>query len=221
MILPNKRLAFRETGLRIETRAEGEPPRIVGHAAVFNEWTTLYEGRSYRIRERLVPGCFDNALAEKQDVRCLLNHDANYVLGRTRSGTLELSVDERGLLSSTNPPETQLVRDMVLSPIGRGDMSGMSFGFDTRKGGFRTSEYEADDGLINYDLELLDLDLFDVSVVVYPAYEGTDVGLRSNESLDDFLKTFGLPRPEPASPEAGDAHERARRSRARMLAMFR
>lgn len=220
MRLPNKRLAFPECGLRVETRDEGGSPQIVGHAAVFNEWTTLYEGRSYRIREQLFPGCFDNALAEAQDVRCLLNHDANYVLGRTRSGTLSLSTDDRGLLSVTDPPDTQLVRDMVLSPVGRGDMSGMSFGFVPRAQGFRTDEYEADDGRTNYDITLTDLDLFDVSVVVYPAYEGTDVGLRSVESLGDFLKVFGLPRPE-SGDAAGQAAERARRSRLRMLMMSR
>lgn len=182
-------------GLRVERRAEGATPLIVGHASVFDKWTTLYEGRYYVWREIVRPGAYRNALAEGQDVRALFNHDANFLLGRTRSGTLRLAEDATGLLSETDPPDTQLVRDLVLAPIGRGDLSGMSFAFMVRRGdqvvtteadgvtvinsgGQRVTIREEGERTIE-ERELLDLNLFDVSPVTYPQYEQTDVALRA------------------------------------------
>lgn len=184
-------------GLRVERRAEGDGPQsayIVGHASVFDAWTTIYEGRYYVWREVVRPNAYRNALAEKQDVRALFNHDANFVLGRTTSGTLELSQDEIGLMSRTLAPDNQLVRDLVLSPIDRRDISGMSFAFSVRRtaqvvtttdgvtvidaGGERTTIRYEGDRMIE-ERELLDLNLFDVSPVTYPAYDQTDVALRS------------------------------------------
>ena len=55
---------MRSAPMRVERRADGKSSRIVGHAAVFNEWTTLYKGRSFELREIIRPGAFRNALAE-------------------------------------------------------------------------------------------------------------------------------------------------------------
>lgn len=179
--------------LRAEMRAEGEKKRIVGHASVFDEWTTLYEGRSFVWREIVRPGAFRDAIKEKQDVRSLWNHDANFPLGRTKSGTLELSEDDTGLLSDTDPVDAQYARDLLLS-IARGDVSQMSFAFTPRRGdkttttekdgvlvadngGERVTIYRDGERYIE-ERELLSLNLFDVSPVTYPAYEQTDVGLR-------------------------------------------
>lgn len=195
---PERRL-IAAGSLRVERRAAGDGPgrpRIVGHAAVFDRWTTLYEGRYWTWREVVRPGAFRRAIAARQDVRALLNHDPNYVLGRSTAGTLTLSEDSIGLLSETDPPDTQTVRDLVLTPIERGDISGMSFAFGVHKGdGSRVVEEK--DGVVTIttpgervtiredgdrtieERELLDLDLFDVSPVTYPAYDDTDVSLRS------------------------------------------
>jgi hypothetical protein len=180
--------------LRAEVRAEADAhQRIVGHAAVFDEWTTLYEGESYVWREIVRPGAFRDAIAENQDVRSLWNHDANFVLGRTAAGTLALSEDETGLLSDTDPVPAQWARDLMLS-IARGDVSQMSFAFTVRRGD-QTTTTEKDGVVVSEDggerttirrdgnriieeRELLSMNLFDVSPVTYPAYEQTDVGLR-------------------------------------------
>lgn len=169
---------------------------MVGHASVFDEWTTLYQGRSWVMREVVRPGAFARAIRENQDVRSLFNHDSNFVLGRTRSGTLKLNEDKRGLLSETDLPDTQTIRDLVVAPMEDGDISQMSFAFIVKRaketviteredgslvidaGGERITEYERD-GKYFTDREVLDADLFDVSAVTYPAYEGTDVAVRS------------------------------------------
>lgn len=165
-------------GLRI-LRSEGAGGSLItGHGAVFNQWATLYSGRSYIWREIVRPGAFRNALAAAQDVRALFNHDSNFVLGRTRSGTLRLREDGAGLAYEIDAPDTQLVRELVLSPIDRGDITGSSFAFTVRPEGERTTIRE-ENGVIIEERELVDLDLYDVSPVTHPAYEGSDVALRA------------------------------------------
>jgi HK97 family phage prohead protease len=190
--------------LRIERRADasGQTPYLVGYSAVFNEWTTLYSSASWVWREIIRPGAFSAAIAERQDVRALLNHDANFVLGRTTSGTLALSERDKGLLQETKLSASQTINDLVVLPIERGDISGMSFAFQVRNGntgqttvdkgdgtiivkraGERITEYYKGDTLYT-DRELLALDLLDVTVATYPAYAGTSVGLRAGSDLD-------------------------------------
>lgn len=189
-------------GLRVERRAEGDgggdgTPHIVGHAAVFDRWATIYEGRHLTLKEVVRPGAFARAIRERQDVRSLFNHDANFVLGRSTAGTLALAEDPTGLLSDTLPPDTRTIRDLVLSPIERGDVSGMSFAFTVFQGDGARKQEERPDGTLVIttpgeritirregdreieERELLDLDLHDVSPVTYPAYAETDVALRS------------------------------------------
>jgi uncharacterized protein len=201
---PGVERRYVEATLRIEVeaeeRAEGDQaaPKIVGHASVFDEWTTLYEGRYWVWREIVRPGAFTRAIKKKQDVRALFNHDSNFVLGRTKSGTLSLEEDAKGLLSRITPPDTQAARDLLTS-IKRGDVTGMSFAFTPTRakkvkqteqngvitienGGERITQRYEGDTLIE-ERELLDLDLYDVSPVTYPAYAGTDVDMRSRPDV--------------------------------------
>jgi len=162
--------------VRVEDK-EGEAPKIVGHAAVFNQEANI----GGMFREMIAPGAFSKSLKEKDDVRGLFNHDANFVLGRTKSGTLSLKEDKQGLLSEIDPPDTQLVRDMVLEPMRRGDIDKMSFGFEVKSQEWRDGE----DGAL--DLRIIrEAKLYDVSPVTFPAYDGTDVAVRSH---DEYRKT--------------------------------
>jgi HK97 family phage prohead protease len=174
---PDREFRIHSGSLTVERRSEGDPPTIVGHAAVFDQWTTLYAGKYWTWREVVRPGAFRNALAEKQDCRALINHDSNLVLGRSKSGTLALSEDQTGLLCEINPPDTQAARDLM-TLIQRGDISGMSFAFRVRANGDRAT-ITVQGEMEQEDRELLDLDLLDVSVVTNPAYPQTDVSVRS------------------------------------------
>jgi HK97 family phage prohead protease len=158
--------------VRVEDN-EGEAPKIVGHAAVFNQEANI----GGWFREKIAPGAFKRTLKEEDNVRGLWNHDANYVLGTTKSGTVSLSEDKQGLLSEITPPETQLIRDIVLEPMRRGDIDKMSFGFQVTAEEWRDGE----DGEL--DLRIIkEAKLFDVSPVTFPAYEGTDVAVRSHDA---------------------------------------
>ena len=147
---------------------EGEPVKIIGHAAVFNTITDLGW-----FKEQILPGAFADAI-KTSDVRMLFNHDANYIMGRNTSDTLKLSEDKKGLSIEALPPDTQLIRDMVLTPMERGDLSQMSFAFRVEEEKWTEKKDEIPiRSIIKVD------PLYDVSVVTYPAYPTTDANLRA------------------------------------------
>jgi len=158
-----------ELALRaVAPEAEGETrPHIVGHAAVFNSLSEILWG----FREMIAPGAFKDAI-EKSDVRALLNHDPSFVLGRRKSGTLNLWEDERGLAIDIDPPDTQWANDLLVT-IGRGDIDQMSFGFTVGEDCWEEIEGETRRTILRVD------ELFDVSPVTFPAYPETDTALRA------------------------------------------
>jgi HK97 family phage prohead protease len=160
-----------------QIRADGDG-HITGHAAVFNEEYVLWDGDNYRVVEKIKPGAFTRALKDKDDVRCLFNHDPNQVLGRSTSGTMKLKQDDVGLYFDCTPPDTQLGRDVV-ALIKRGDISGCSFAFMVSK---ETITEEEVNGKTVRTREIEEVDpLLDASPVTYPAYTGTDVNARAIE----------------------------------------
>ena len=126
------------------------------------------EARIGRVVETIAPGAFRSSLAG--DVLALLDHDACQVLGRTRSGTLRLSEDTRGLAFSLDLPDTAAGRD-VQALAERGDLGGMSFGFQVPAGGDRWEGERRT--LVNVALKEIS------AVSAWPAYPDTELALRS------------------------------------------
>lgn len=158
--------------LGVEVRAEGEKRTLSGYAAVFNSDTSI---GGWWI-ERIAPGAFDASLSG--DVRALVDHDTGRVIGRTKSGTLRLSVDSRGLKVEIDVPNTTDGNDLW-ELIERGDISGMSFGF-------RVTKQEWDE--TNPDMPvrtILEVELYEVSAVAFPAYDDTELGKRSLQEWRD------------------------------------
>jgi hypothetical protein len=153
----------------LKTRAEGEDMTIEGYFVVFNSQTELWPG-AY---EEVAPNALDSTLSN--DIRALINHDTRLVLGRNKSGTLDLKVDSRGLWGSVkiNPNDTDAVN--LYERVKRGDVDQCSFGFNV------TSEETdwRDDGTVKWTIT--GVDLHEVSVVTFPAYEDTGVAARSKE----------------------------------------
>lgn len=77
--------------------------------------------------ESFVANAFSDCLENGEDIRALFEHDPAKLLGRTRSGTLHLEEDDKGLRFELSPPDTSLGRDLLVS-VARGDITGMSFG---------------------------------------------------------------------------------------------
>lgn len=151
-----------------ELRADATPGReLRGYAALFNVQSANLGG-AFTLYESIAPGAFDAVLGN--DVRHLVNHDPNWVLGRTTAGTLRLSVDDRGLHTITDPPAAQWANDLLVS-ISRRDISQMSFAFSVAEDSWRYDR-EAD---IVYRTILKLSELYDVSTVTYPAYPATSI----------------------------------------------
>lgn len=143
--------------------------KLRGYAAVFNRWS---EDLGW-FREQIAPGAFADVL--RDDVRALFNHDSNYVLGRTKAGTLRMSEDDRGLLVEIDAPVDGPLVGMVVNPIRRGDINQMSFAF-SMDGGAEKWDYSKD--VPERTLEKIGR-LYDVSPVTYPAYPDTSIAARS------------------------------------------
>jgi HK97 family phage prohead protease len=163
----------------VELRAFNGMQVIVGHAAVFNRLSQNLGGFVERVR----PGAFTKTLKEA-DVRALINHDPNKVLGRNTSGTLELEQDDIGLLYRIQPPNTSFANDLRVS-MERKDVRESSFGFFAIDEDWDLSEQGVP------IREIIEARLVDVSVVTYPAYIDADSGLRS-QALAGLEKRSGV-----------------------------
>lgn len=160
---------------RLEHRdATEDSPRVIsGYAAVFGQWAEM--GRWYRFREQIAPGAFEGCDFQKC-VACF-NHNTDNILARYSSGTLKLSTDEVGLRFEFEVPNTTVGNDMY-ELVKRGDISQCSFAFvvEEETWNYREDEDTLDDRVITKISQL-----WDVSLVTYPAYEGTSVDARSAE----------------------------------------
>jgi HK97 family phage prohead protease len=142
---------------------------LTGYAALYNSETRI----GSHFREVIEPGAFRSAIARQDDVRALFNHDSNFVLGRTKAGTLKLEEDERGLKYTVTLPDTQAGRDLWTS-VQRGDVSQSSFAFSVDAEEWRDKQADLPLRVVR------DVHLFDVSPVTYPAYNETSVSARSH-----------------------------------------
>jgi uncharacterized protein len=162
-----------------ELRATGDEFALTGYAATFNSLSKNLGG----FREKIAPGAFKRTLGSSPDVKCLFNHDPSQVLGRTKSGSLELSTDSHGLKFRCQLDKNSQAHKDIYSAVKRGDLDECSFAFTIPTGGQTWADGidpETDEkiGLRT----ILDADLIDVSIVTYPAYSETSAGARSHES---------------------------------------
>ena len=153
-------------GIPAEIRAEADGIRVEGYAAVFGQETDI----GGMFREVIERGAFADAIG-RDDVVFLINHEG-LPLARTRSGTLTLSEDEKGLRIETMlDPDDPDVKS-IAGKMRRGDLDKMSFAF-------RADVQEWDEsGEIPLRI-IKKSSLYDVSVVTTPAYDGTEIALRS------------------------------------------
>lgn len=156
--------------IKMEIRALPESRTIEGYAAVYNAVTDLGW-----FTEQIEPGAFDGS--DMSDVVALFNHDPNFPLARTSSGTLSLELDDKGLKYKFEAPNTSYGNDLLES-IKRGDISHSSFAFTIEKQRW-IEEIERPPLRV---IERIGV-LFDVSPVTYPAYKDTSVSARSLEEF--------------------------------------
>lgn len=154
----------------LKTRAEGDNEKYIeGYFAVFNRETELWPGAF----EEIESNAFDNTLGN--DIRALINHDTGLVLGRNKANTLELKTDSKGLWGNIKINQNDSDAVNLYERVKRGDVNQCSFGFNilNEEVDFR------DDGSVKWTIK--EIDLHEVSVVTFPAYEDTGVQARKKE----------------------------------------
>lgn len=169
----------RSVPAHFETReSENGEPMISGYFSVFNTNYWIGPGMS----ESVAPGTFLGSL--NGDVRALTNHDTTLVLGRTTAGTLKLREDDIGLWGDViiNPKDSDAMN--TYERVKRGDVSQCSFGFRITKEDTEVRE----DGSVHWTIR--DVDLFEVSVCTFPAYEDTNVKARSEQLAEIREREF-------------------------------
>lgn len=161
----------------LKTRAEPETEEMIieGYFAVFGVSTELFPG-AY---EKIDPEACNKSMGN--DIRALVNHDTTLVLGRNKSGTLELKPDSHGLYGriKINRNDTDAVN--CYERVKRGDVDQCSFGFYIVK----EEEEWREDGTVEWTLK--EVDVHEVTVCTFPAYEETGVSARS-QSIENYKK---------------------------------
>lgn len=173
-MIRDKQKHIRNLGIDLQTQEKRADDEVVervieGYFAVFNSETELFAGAT----EEIASGAFDKTLSN--DVRALINHDTAFVLGRNKSNTLDLKVDNRGLWGSIKINENDSDAVNLYERVKRGDVDQCSFGFNILK---EDTDFR-DDGSVKWIIR--EVDLHEVSVCTFPAYSETSVQARMNE----------------------------------------
>lgn len=160
----------RSMATTFSTREETSGEKIIeGYFTVFNQETELWPGAF----EEISPEAFNGSLSN--DIRALTNHETTLVLGRNKSGTLKLSVDSRGLWGQITINENDSDALNLYERVKRGDVDQCSFGFNILN---EETDWR-EDGTVKWLLK--EIDLHEVSVVTFPAYEDTGVQARHTQ----------------------------------------
>jgi HK97 family phage prohead protease len=161
-------------GIEVRAAPEGSDSIGVleGYAAVFNSDSVEFEGWEKNWIERIEPGAFARSLREQPDIKALWSHRSDMPIARA-PGTLDIREDDTGLKVSIQLADTTVGRDL-LANVRAGNVDAMSFGFE-----MRSQRIEENDDIVVRTLT--DVDLIEVSAVVWPAYPDTSLAIRSIE----------------------------------------
>jgi Escherichia/Staphylococcus phage prohead protease len=163
----------------VELRMTGGKTYIEGYAAVFNKRSDNLGGFVETVENTAF-----NKTAKEADVRALYNHNPNFVLGRSKAGTLQISIDSTGLHYRALAPDTSYARDLTVL-LERGDVRESSFAF------FNIDD-KWDETEDNMPLRHLhEVGLVDVSPVTYPAYPDATSGVIREAALAGLAKRSG------------------------------
>ena len=160
----------------LEVREAAEGMSFEGYAAVFNS-----PSEPLPFTETIAPGAFARSLKSRNNVYLLVNHDPARPLASTRSKTMTVEEDGRGLLVKATLPPTSDGRDLAVLMGANGNpkvIDSMSFGFSVPRGGDVWSE----DGSTR---TLTQVRLHETSIVTFPAYQATSASVRSIDALAD------------------------------------
>ena len=173
-----KSLQARDIG-QLDNNQEATDKKIIsGYFIVFDTETELYPG----VREEVSPDALVGV--DLSDVKALIDHDTAKVLGRTKANTLSLSVDSKGLYGEIIVNESDQEAMNLYSRVQRGDVDQCSFGFEI----LNEEMIQNSDGTVKFIIK--SINLYEVSVVTFPAYQKTAVEARSKQIEDAQKRTL-------------------------------
>jgi uncharacterized protein len=173
-----KSLQARDIG-QLDNNQEATDKKIIsGYFIVFDTETELYPG----VREEVSPDALVGV--DLSDVKALIDHDTAKVLGRTKANTLSLSVDSKGLYGEIIVNESDQEAMNLYSRVQRGDVDQCSFGFEI----LSEEMIQNSDGTVKFIIK--SINLYEVSVVTFPAYQETAVEARSKQIEDAQKRTL-------------------------------
>ena len=173
-----KSLQARDIG-QLDNNQEATDKKIIsGYFIVFDTETELYPG----VREEVSPDALVGV--DLSDVKALIDHDTAKVLGRTKANTLSLSVDSKGLYGEIIVNESDQEAMNLYSRVQRGDVDQCSFGFEI----LNEEMIQNSDGTVKFIIK--SINLYEVSVVTFPAYQETAVEARSKQIEDAQKRTL-------------------------------
>ncbi len=165
--------------LEIRAEQDGKVRKLTGYGIVYNReariWGDLYEV--------IRPGAAREVLAKNPDIRCCLNHSDEKIFGRTKSGTLMLEENQRGVKYSAIPPDAQWANDALVS-IERRDIDGSSFTFSVDPQDEKITKRS--DGTLLREIFKFSR-IGEMGPVTRPAYESTTAEFRSAKEEYDSL----------------------------------
>lgn len=179
VIVVEKKVQYRTNKINFREKEDDKELRIEGYFVVYDDETMLWDG----VYEKIDRNAFDGEL--DKDIRALIGHDMEKVLGRTKNNTLTLKSDDKGLwgsiLINRDDPEAL----SLYQKVKRGDVDKCSFGF------IPTDEecVERSNGSL---FTVKKCDLIEVSVVAFPAYENTSISARKKDfekKREEFRKS--------------------------------
>jgi HK97 family phage prohead protease len=190
-------LALAVAGVQLRAAEDEQTARrFAGHAAVFNQRTAIGNPLTWGFYEEIAPGAFSKTLSEG-DARMLIDHDTRLVVSRVSADSLRLSQDKVGLAVDADLDERlSYVADLIVN-LENKNITGMSFGFRTVKDDWETVTVETSEGDMEAELRIIrEVQLFEVSAVTFPAYEGAGGPRRHGRSRPPGrtpARAFGLP----------------------------
>jgi uncharacterized protein len=160
------------------------PGKLWGYAAIYNSPSQDLGG----FVEQILPGAFNRSLENPANIRALLEHDPQRLLGRVGSGTLTLHEEWKGLYFELSLPDTSYARDLGVL-VERRDIAGCSFGFRVPEGG---DHWEVRSGQLMRDL--VNVQLEEITITANPAYLDTTVAKRSMDlwRKKEYFDSIGL-----------------------------
>jgi hypothetical protein len=175
--------------LELRAGANEKESHLVGHGAVYDRWSVDLGG----FKELFEQGTFSESI-KRDDIRSLKNHDPNYILGRSRAGTLTLEEDAKGVKFDVTLPDTTYAQDLRVS-VERRDITGCSIIFSVDPKNERWfvdgEEVEFLDALMamwdekkhKVERRISKANMYDIGPVTFPAYPQTDVKARAAEMV--------------------------------------